>query len=75
MLFIFPALYLISNGGREKRESHDSILPSKEILKHILEGHQNNCLIAFCMKPNILKDITTFLREEHILFDTRGVTM
>jgi hypothetical protein len=27
------------------------------------------------MEPRIFKDIATFLREEHILHDTRGVTV
>lgn len=75
MLFLFPALYLITNGGREKRARHASILPGKERLKEILEGHEKNCLVAFRMEPRIFKDIATFLREEHILCDTRGVTV
>jgi hypothetical protein len=75
MLFLFPALYLISNRGREKRARHASILSGKERLNEILEGHEKNCLVAFRMEPSIFKDITTFLREEHILCDTRGITM
>jgi hypothetical protein len=75
MLFLFPVLYLISNRGREKRARHASILPGKERLKEILEGHEKNCLVGFCMEPRIFKDIATFLREEHILYDIRGVTV
>jgi hypothetical protein len=40
MLFLFPALYLISNRGREKRARHASILSGKERLNEILEGHE-----------------------------------
>ncbi|KAL5657790.1 hypothetical protein ACJX0J_030953 [Zea mays] len=59
----------------EEDEEHASILPGKERLKEILEGHEKNCLVAFCMEPRIFKDIATFLREEHILHDIRGVTV
>ena len=43
MLFILPAVYLLSsNGGRKKRPRHTSRLSGKEKLKEILEGHLKN---------------------------------
>jgi hypothetical protein len=68
----FPTLYLISNGWREKRARHASILHGKERLKEILEGHEKKSLVTFRMEPSIFKDIATFLREEYILRDTKG---
>ena len=76
MLFLLPALCLLSsNGGREKRARHTSRQSGVEPLKEILEGHEKNCLIAFRMEPNVFSAIATFLREEHLLRDTRGVTV
>ncbi|WVZ71713.1 hypothetical protein U9M48_020265 [Paspalum notatum var. saurae] len=65
MLFLLPALYLFKK----------SKVPGKERLKEILEGHEKNCLVAFLMEPSVLRAIATFLREERLLRDTRGVTV
>ncbi|WVZ52370.1 hypothetical protein U9M48_003439 [Paspalum notatum var. saurae] len=69
MLFLLPALYLISNRGRVKRARHNSKLSGKGRLKEIL--HEKNCLVAFRMEPSVFRDIATFLREKHLLHETR----
>jgi len=74
MLFILPAVYLLSsNGGRKKRPRHTSKLSGKEKLKEILEGHPKNCCVAFRMEPIVFREIADFLKREHLLRDTRGV--
>ena len=76
MKFWLPALYLLtSNGGIEKRARHTSSQFGEEKLRKILEGHEKNCLVAFHMEPNIFRAIATYLRTEHLLRDTRGVTV
>jgi hypothetical protein len=74
MLFILPAVYLLSsNGGREKRPRHTSRLSDKEKLKEILERHPKDCCIVFHMEPIVFREIADFIRTEHLLRDTRGV--
>jgi hypothetical protein len=76
MFFILPALYLLTSGERrEKRPRHTSRLSGKEHLKEILEGHPKDCCVAFLMEPIVFTKIADFLRREHLLRDTRGVTL
>lgn len=76
MMFWLPALYLLtSNGGIQKRVRHTSSQYGEEKIRNILEGHEKNCLVAFRMEPNIFRAIATYLRTEHLLRDTRGITV
>ncbi|CAN6217618.1 unnamed protein product [Urochloa humidicola] len=76
MLLILPTLHLLSSSERrEKRARHTSRLSGKERLKEILEGHPKDCCIAFRMEPLVFREIADFLRREHLLRDTRGVTL
>jgi hypothetical protein len=59
-------------GGR-KKSSHISSRIGKQLMPEILDGHEKYCRVALHMEPNIFRDISSYLREENLLCDTRGV--
>jgi hypothetical protein len=42
-------------------------------MQETLDGHEKDCRVAFRMEPNIFRDIASYLIEENLLRDTRGV--
>jgi hypothetical protein len=74
MLFLLPALHLLgTSNGRKKKPRHISSRTGKQLMQETLDGHEKDCRVAFRMEPNIFRDIASYLREENLLHDTRGV--
>jgi hypothetical protein len=74
MLFLLPALHLLdTSNGRKKKPRHISSPTRKQLMQEILDEHEKDCRVAFCMEPNIFRDIASYLREENLLHDTRDV--
>jgi hypothetical protein len=74
MFFLLPTLHLLgTSNGRKKKPRHISRRTGKQLMQKILDGHEKDCHVAFCMEPNIFRDIASYLREENFLRDTRGV--
>jgi hypothetical protein len=42
-------------------------------MQETLHGHEKNCRVAFHMEPSIFRDIASYLREDNLIRDTRGV--
>ena len=69
MFFILPALYLHLT-RTEKNKRHSSILYGKERVRGLLDGHIQNCLVAFRMEPYIFRWLASYLRTERLIEDS-----
>jgi hypothetical protein len=71
VFFIFPALYAHLMDSRERVKRHSSILYGKKRVREILDGHVKNCRTAFRMEPEIFRWLASYLRNEHLILDSR----
>uniref|UniRef100_A0ACD5Y4M9 Uncharacterized protein n=1 Tax=Avena sativa TaxID=4498 RepID=A0ACD5Y4M9_AVESA len=71
VFFIFPALYSHLMDSRERIKRHSSILYGKKRVRHILDGHVKNCRVAFRMESEIFRWLASYVRNEHLILDSR----
>ena len=57
----------------EKRPEHTSSLSGAKKVEEIFDGHDNWCKVDYRMEPEAFRAVVSFLREEGLLLDTRGV--
>ena len=73
MLFIFPALYLMSSArGGEKKKCHTSEEIGKVNVRRLLEGHVKNYQVAFRMEPRIFRELANYLMSNHGLHSSKA---
>ncbi|CAM0907444.1 unnamed protein product [Alopecurus aequalis] len=70
MFLILPALYLHLM-QTEENERRSSILYGKKRVRELLDGHVDNCLVAFRMEPHIFRWLASYLRNERLIVDSR----
>jgi hypothetical protein len=71
IFFIFLVLYFHLLGSREKTKRHSSILYGKRRVREILDEHVKNCRTTFSMELEIFRWLSSYLRNERLIVDSR----